>query len=101
MKTNSFPTTGLIFFSIAGLLLWVLLRFGKPHLSIPFLPEIVLAIFLITGVFIFFLLRHFLKTRSDILKYDKALRKKDEIYELVASGLNDGVWDWDFNTGSV
>jgi PAS domain S-box-containing protein len=101
MKTNSFPTTGLIFFSIAGLLLWVLLRFGKPHLSIPFLPEIVLAIFLITGVFIFFLLRHFLKTRSDILKYDKALRKKDEIYELVASGLNDGVWDWDFKTGSV
>lgn len=42
-----------------------------------------------------------IKTHLDIKKYHQALRKSEERYSLAFAGANDGLWDWDLETGTI
>jgi PAS domain S-box-containing protein len=38
---------------------------------------------------------------AERISAEKALRKSEERYVLAALGANDGIWDWDFETGEA
>ncbi|HET8575301.1 MAG TPA: ATP-binding protein [Candidatus Paceibacterota bacterium] len=101
MKTSFLAALGWFLLAVLGAGMWYLLRFGGEAVYSPFLPEVAFLAFFLAGFFVFLILRKTLKTRAKILAYDQELRHKNEMYDLISGGLDDGIWDWDFKTGKV
>lgn len=102
MKIRSYPTIVLSGFVAVGILLWALVRFSPEGIFYASIfPEVILVVFVAAGACLFFLLRDLIGTRVKILQHSQKVRKKNERYNLISEGLNDGVWDWDMVSGKV